>query len=193
MTPSYARQIKNEMLREIGDTSNKGLKTLKRDADALTEKIDALGQLGSRINRLREPDMDIDFEIAEALGIEPGPYTGDRDSALGLFLAEPRYEVENGVEIAGNTVDCLSLQDASTNSSTKRVIRDTSETAITLALCSIGLMVRRDLLVKRLREISGYNLSPRFSVSNDPNSDSDLAEIEPYVPEQPKRRRRRSV
>lgn len=162
MTPSYARQIKNEMLRKIGDTSNKGMKTIKRDAEAISEKINIISAISQRVNKLREPDMDVDFDISEALGVDPLPYTGDVQAALQLFNTPPDYIVEENVEIADTRVHCLTLKDSSTRSNTKRIIPDTTAGTVTLALCAVGLAVRRDLLVKRLREISGYNLAPRY-------------------------------
>lgn len=196
MTPSYARQIKNEMLREIGDTSNKGMKTIKRDAEAISEKINAVGALGQRVNKLREPDMDLDFEISETLEIDPLPYTGDEQAALQLFIQAPVYLIEKDIEIAGTRVHCLTLQDSSTRSNTKRVIPDTSDASVTLALCSVGLTVRRDLLVKRLREISGYNLAPRYPTPAEANDNTvGFADTPDLVPTDTtgKRRRRKVV
>lgn len=192
MTPSYARQIKNEMLRDVGDTSTKGLKLLKKDVDALQIKIDTLSQLGSKITKLREPDLDIDFEIAELLGLELLPYTGNIQATLLLFFQQPRYQIDEGIEVAGQIVNCLSVHDESTQSQTKRIITDVSEKIVTIALCSIGIAVRRDLMVKRLREISGFNLTPRFPVSEER---TDNVEPEPtftdYPPPEAKPRRKR--
>jgi hypothetical protein len=159
MTPSYARQIRNEMLKDLPDQSSKAMKVIKKDAEVLSIKIDNLSSITSRLNRLTNPDIDIDWEISEALGMDIQAYTGDIDAALSLFVDSPRYDIDPDTEIAGNRVICLSVYDDSTRSNTKRVIQDTNDETVILALCSIGLAVRRDLLVKKLREISGYNLS----------------------------------
>jgi hypothetical protein len=191
MTPSYARQIRNEMLREVGDTSNKGLKALKKDADLMSEKINAIGGLCSRVNRTREADMELDFEIAELLEMEHLPFTGELQCAIMLFAEAPNYSVKENVEIAGQMVNCLTLLDTSTNSRTMRVLPDVSVESITLALCSLALTIRRDLMVKRLREISGYNVTPRFPVGE--SQPSEVVEAEPteYAPEPSTKRRRR--
>jgi hypothetical protein len=196
MTPSYARQIKNEMLREVNDTSNKGLKALKRDVDAMSVKIAIIGQIASRVNRLAEADGDIDREISEALELEPQSFTSDRRAVLLLFDKPPEYMIQPGVEIAGSRVNLLSLTDHSTNSSTKRILPNTSDEYVTLALCSIALTVHRDLMVKKLREISGYNLNPRFTSRNNTDSVSET-QAEPETTEMPpnnntKHRKRRT-
>lgn len=181
MTPSYARQIKNEMLREAGDTSSKGLKALKKDVDLMQAKIDALAALGSRVSKLSEPDMEIDFEISEILGIDPLPYTGDLAATITLFPEIPIYTVEEGVEIGGNTTNCLSVKDQSTLSVTKRILSDVSPTKIVLALCSVGLAVRRDLMVKRIREISGFHITPRFPIEQKSSGGGDEGESDTHT------------
>jgi hypothetical protein len=159
MTPSFARQIKNEMMKDIPDQSNKGMKALKKDVEALNLRIDTLGSVISRVSKLSLPDLDIDFEISEVLEIEPKGYTGDLDAVIELFGEAPEYKVEQGIEIAGNLVNCLSVFDSRTKSNTKRIIPNTDSDTVILALCSIGLTVRRDLLVKQIRQLSGYNIT----------------------------------
>jgi hypothetical protein len=158
MTPSYARQIRNEMMKDMIDQSAKGLKAVKKDVEILNLKIQALGSIGSRLNRAKMPDLELDFEIAETLEMDHLPYTGDLESTLLLFVDPPSYTVQR-ITVDGTDKNCLSVYDASTRSSTKRVLNSTDHEAIVVALCSIGLSVRRDLLVKRLRELSGYNLT----------------------------------
>jgi hypothetical protein len=159
MTPSYARQIKNEMMKDTVHQSSKSIKALKKDVDFLNGKIDLLSSIAKRLIRNNDADMDIDFDISEALEIEVRPFTSDLEATLSLFLEPPRYIVEHAIEIAGSTVDCLSVVDESTNSRTRRVLPDMNEQTIVVSLCSIALAIRRDLLVRRLREISGYNLA----------------------------------
>lgn len=159
MTPSYARQIKNEMMKDTTHQSSKSVKALKKDVEFLNGKIDLLSSIGKRLIKSNDPDLDIDFDISEALEIEPLPFTSDLEATLTLFLESPRYLVEHAIEIAGDTVDCLSVVDDSTRSRTRRVLPDTDHQTIVSSLCSIALTIRRDLLVKRLREISGYNLA----------------------------------
>jgi len=157
MTPSYARQLRNEMLRDIPDQSSKAIKVLKKDAEILHAKIEMLSLIINR--RIDMPDMDMDIEIANILEMDMQPFTGDLEAALSLFVEVPTFEIERDVEIAGTRVTCLDIKDKSTKSHIKRVLSDVTENTVTLALCSIALTIRRDLLVKRLREISGYNLS----------------------------------
>src|SRR5690348_10610518 len=102
---------------------------------------------------MEAPDIEADHEISELLNIDPLPYTSDLDATLSLFVKPPHYRVEENVEVAGQTVNCLSVTDTTTKSETKRIIVDTTQERIILALCSIGLAVRRDLLVKEHREI----------------------------------------
>lgn len=185
MTPSYARQIKNEMMKDIPDQSNKGIKALKKDVEGLNLKIDTLGSIISRISKSTIPDLDIDFEISEVLEIDPKPYTGDLDAVIELFGETPDYKVEERIEIAGQFVNCLSVFDARTRSNTKRIIPNTDTDTVVLALCSVGLTVRRDLLVKRIRELSGYNItSTRMPTADkmvgDPTVDADPASEPDY-------------
>lgn len=159
MTPSYARQIKNEMLRDVIDQSNKGMKALKKDADAINIRIDLITDIISKMKTLETSDVDIDFEISEVLEIDPLPYTGNIEMVIGLFTDAPNYKVESDIKVADQTVNCLTLFDQATQSNTKRIIRNTDPDTVILALCSIALTIRRDLLVKRVREISGYNIT----------------------------------
>jgi hypothetical protein len=191
MTPSYARQIKNEMLRDVADQSSKGMKALKKDAELLNAKITALSQISTRLMRDGNPDDQLDLEIKEILELEALPYTSDLGATLLLFDRPPHYMVEEGVEVAGQPVICLTVYDESTRSNTKRVLNDSDEQTVITALCSIGLMIRRDLLVKRLREISGYNINttriPTAEVMDVP------AEFEPVFDyQEPRRKRRRT-
>lgn len=188
MTPSFARQVKNEILsnarenaldrakdRDAKEQANKTIKSLKKEVEVLNEKINNL----SRLIKVKESNMEADFEIAEILGIDGMPYTGDRDSALELFLKPPHYEIERDVEIAGQRVNCLTLIDESTRSNTKRVIADTEPETITTTLCSIALTIRRDLLVKELRNISGYNVTSTHIPTSDKSTVSERNEAEP--------------
>lgn len=191
MTPSYARQIKNEMLRDIVDQSSKGMKALKKDAELINAKIIALGQISTKLMRIGCPDVDLDFEIKEILEIDPHPYTSDLASALLLFDSPPHYRVEDGIVVDGQSVSCLTVYDESTRSNTKRILANTDEQTIITALCAIGLMIRRDLLVKRLREISGYNINttriPSAEVMDAP------VEFEPVFDYQEPRRKRKRM
>lgn len=171
MTPSFARQIKNEILDHAREAAleraknrkdpgtnpqaHKTIKALKKDVEALSEKINRLSQL----IKIREANIDADFEIAEILEIDSRPFTGDMCAALSLFLKEPKISIEQNILIAGQTVNCLTIYDESTKSNTKRVIPDIEQDTVTSALCSIGLTIRRDLLVKELRDISGHNIT----------------------------------
>lgn len=199
MTPSYARQIKNEMLKDVADQSNKGMKALKRDTEALNLRISTLGSIIAQVNRLKTPDTYLDLEISEALEIDPRPYTGDLEAVIELFDNPPIYEIEQGVEIAGQAVICLTLYDAATRSNTKRIIPNTETSTIVLALSSIGLTIRRDLMVKRLRELSGYNIvstrMPTADKITDPDGDSDHSDTNysDIANPSPKRRMRRKT
>jgi hypothetical protein len=201
MTPSYARQLKNEMLREVGDTSNKGLKALKKDADLMGEKINIIGSIIARVNRLREPDITIDLEIADSLDpdseeehLHVHPYTGDLEAVLNLFDGVVNFTLAEGVDIGGTLCIVLSLDNKATNSKIIRVLPDTTDISVTLALCSIGLTIRRDLMVKRLREISGFNLSPRFPVGEAAPAEAlDVEQTDYTAPEPANKRRRRKT
>ncbi len=187
MTPSYARQLKNEMLRDIPDHSSKAMKILKKDVEILHIKIDTLSLITNRVGRIDTPDMDLDYEIADILEMDTQRFTGNRESALSLFVIPPTFEIERDVEIAGQRVTCLDLKDTSTKSHIKRILNEVTENTIILALCSIALTIRRDLMVKRLREISGYNLSntriptAERAISNDYES-SDESRLQ--IPDQ---------
>jgi hypothetical protein len=191
MTPSYARQLKNEMLQDTRDTSTKSLKARKKDVDIMQEKIDNIGRLASRISRIREPSIDIDFEISELLEIDLLPFTGDMNATLTLYSEIPSYEIQEGIEIENQIMKCLSVRDQSTRSETKRVIPDTSDVTITLALCSIGLAVRRDLMVKKLREISGFNMTPRYPIEEKVSGVEPDVAFSEYPPETTKRKKKR--
>lgn len=207
MTPSYARQIKNEILDHAREAAldrakargekeqvHKTLKSLKKDVEFINEKINRL----ARLIRLKEADIEADIEIAEILEVDQRPYTGDRDSAMSLFTRPPVYLVEADIEIAGQLVSCLTLADESTRSNTKRVIPDAEDATITAALCSIALTIRRDLLVKELRNVSGYNIASTRMPTADKTTDPEASEFEDtsyseFAPSNPKRRPRRKT
>jgi hypothetical protein len=185
--PSHARQIKNEILsrareaaidraKERGETepANKTIKALKKEVEVLNEKINRL----SKVIKNTAPDIDVDFEISEILEIDPLPYTGELSAALSLFTKTPTYSLEIDVEIAGQKVTCLSLRDESTKSSTKRILPDTEDTTVVAGLCSIALTVRRDLLVRELRDISGYNIATTYIPTADKMVSPESGETE---------------
>lgn len=191
MTPSYARQIRNEMMKDMMDQSSKGLKALKKDVEILNLKIEALGSIASRLNKTRSADLELDFEISETLEMEHLPYTSEIESTLLLFVDLPEYTVET-ITVDGADTDCISVYDASTMSRTKRVLATTDHEEIVVALCSIGLSVRRDLLVKRLREISGYNLtSTRIPAAERISPTDDITEETTAYPTPAKKRKSR--
>lgn len=190
MTPSFARQIKNEILDHAREAAlnrakerkdprtnpqaHKTIKALKKDVEILSEKINLLASvikiLGNETRKLKvghnggpplETNLreDTDQVISEVLEIDLLPYSSDFFSAMSLFIKPPSYTIERDIEIAGQRVHCLTLHDESTKSSTKRVIPDTDESTINATLCALALTVRRDLMVKELRDISGHNIT----------------------------------
>ncbi len=188
MTPSYARQIKNEMLRDVVDQSNKGMKILKKDADMINAQIDLLSSIIYKMKNIRLPDLDIDTAISEVLNIEISAFTGDINAATKLFVNPPYYKIETDVEIADQKVNCLTLFDDITKSNTKRVIPDIENYTIITALCSIALTIRRDMLVKNVRDISGYNItSTRMPTADRMTTTDDEMPETTYEPA-PKRR-----
>ena len=219
MTPSHARQIKNEILNHAREAAmdralerqtrrrdgmgglngqivegQKTIKALKKEVEVLNDKINRLSQ----VIKNKTPNIEADFEISEILEIDPLPFTGDLEAALSLFTKSPNYDVENDVEIAGEKVICLSLRDESTRSTTKRILPDDTTETIIAGLCSIALTVRRDLLVKELRDISGYNIASTHIPTADKIATSDGAEIEVHdtggeITPAPKRRVKKKV
>jgi hypothetical protein len=163
MTPSYSRQIENEMMKHVSDTnknvsSNKGIKSIKKDIETLNLKIEKLSSIISRINKIKIPDMELNSEISEVLDIEIKNYTGDFNDVYELFENRPYYKIEKDIVISDSLVQCLTVDDNRTKSNIKRIIPDTSNQTIILSLCSIALTLQRDLMIKRIREISGANI-----------------------------------
>ena len=209
MTPSFARQIKNTILdhareamlerakeRGVKEQANKTIKALKKDVEVLSEKINRLASVikiltnetkKTKIGHNGGPPLEViiredtDHEIADVLEIDILPYTGDISSTMSLFIKTPTYQIERDIEIAGQRVHCLTLLDESTNSRTKRVIPDTDESTISATLCSLALTIRRDLLVKELRDISGHNITSTRMPTADKMTvtDGDSFESEP--------------
>lgn len=205
MTPSFARQVKNEILdhareaamnraKERGqkEETYKTMKSLKKDVEALSEKINRLASVikllavetkkQNRISHnggplLEVATVDTDSEIADILELDIKPYTVDRVSAMSLFIKAPVYDIET-LEIENQNVTCLSLHDESTKSRIKRVIRDTNEMTITAELCSLALTIRRDLLVRELRDISGHNVTTTHIPTADKMVVPDTADSE---------------
>jgi hypothetical protein len=182
MSPSGSRQVKNETLNHSRDARidrvakkrkshpnweppgglqtylSPDIKTHKKEIEILTEKIDKLSKLSSLISKMENPDDNIDTEISELLQVELKPYTSDLDSITKL-LGNSTYEILTDVVIANEKVNIISLVNKDIKANIKRVIKDVNNQNIILTLATLALIIHRDLSVRELREITGYNLS----------------------------------